>query len=215
MKMIRFGKMQAVLALLLVALLCTGTVGCTYVKAYIAEGETETFLSENESGVQPVDAEAYLSSVGTILAKEAATSSDSVRSEAETVSEMDERGFLQYPVMSGYSTDSRYTGDREASGSSAQKHPIYETYYVTENGDVWEIKTVNGLVMANPVTYNTEHYETALVLFSETGTIMSYDSQTNCFFELEPDPSVIRVIRLEHIDAETIEQLTSEEIEKR
>lgn len=73
---------------------------------------------------------------------------------------------------------------------------------------------INGVVMAVPVTFNMEYAKTAPVIFSETGTVMSYDNVTNCFYEIIPDPSVMIVKKIDRIDIETIEQMTMEEIGK-
>ena len=52
------------------------------------------------------------------------------------------------------------------------------------------------------------------MLLSESDQLISYDSATNQFYETEPDSSIIKVIKVKKIDAETLEKYTVEELSK-
>ena len=192
--------------------------GCTpELKEYRSEAVNVPGYGQSQSSdglVQAVDAEAYLNDVGEVLNKTQVEESKSVSTEAEIIRDLESSGFDQYPVTASYSIDGLYLTEIEVSDSSSEKHPSYETYYITEQGNLWEISETNGIVMAVPVTYNLEYAQTTPVVFTETGTIMSYDSATNCFFEVIPDPEVMTVKKMEVINAETIEKMTMEEIGK-
>ena len=211
--MYRKAKIRYTLVCLLALFVCICTLGCQNVANYIAQEEINSSQPEDDFEIEPIDAEAFLSQIGYVKEKVDVSSSITTQSESDVISYLEDRDLLQFEVTTSYSIDSRYTGETNASKSSSEKHPVYETIYVTENGDVWSIMIINGTVMATPNTYNMEHANNAPIMFSETGFIMSYDCITNCFFEIEPDPAVIRVIKLDRIDAENIEQLTSEVIE--
>lgn len=190
--------------------------GCTpELKNYRSEAVNVPGVGQSQSSdgsVQAVDAEAYLNEVGEVLNKTHAEESKSVSSGAEIVRNMDERGFSQYPITSNYSINGDYI-NTEITENTAEKNPSYETFYVTEQGYVWSIMDINGAIMAIPVTFNME-YAKVPVVFTETGTVMSYDSVTNCFFEVIPDPEVMTVKKMKDINAETIEKMTMEEIGK-
>ncbi len=156
------------------------------------------------------DAEAYYAEHGKIISTTDAGKSKDVRTEAETISAMDSRGLAQYPVTSEYSISGKYSEAADVSADSDTKHPIYTTYYVAENGDLWTISEVNGQVCAYPVSYIMNSGLETPVIISETETIISYDSETNRFFEMIPDPATLIVKTVERIDAETLEKLSKE-----
>ena len=159
------------------------------------------------------DAEAYFSERGNVIGKTDAASSQDVHSEAETVSELKGRGLTQYSVTAEYSADGHYSGASDASADSQERHPMYTTYYVASNGDIWTITEINGRITAYPVTWNMNAETGTETILSETETIISYDSVKNCFYETIPDPSVLIVKKVERIDAETLEKLSTEGVD--
>lgn len=191
--------------------------GCTpELKNYRSEAVNVPGAGQSQSSdgsVQAVDAEAYLNEVGEVLNRISVEESETVSTGAETVRNMDERGFTQYPITSNYSINGDYI-NAEITENTAEKNPSYETFYVTKQGYVWSIMDINGAIMAIPVTFNMEYAKTVPVVFTETGTVMSYDSVTNSFFEVIPDSSVMIVKKISRIDSEVIEQMTLEEIGK-
>lgn len=72
---------------------------------------------------------------------------------------------------------------------------------------------INGSVVANPVSFNIQSELSVQVIISEKDTVTSYDSTTNKFFETIPDESVLLVITVDRIDAETLNSLTIGEID--
>ena len=135
-------------------------------------------------------------------------------SEAEAIHVFEERGFNEYPVMCEYSTEGEYNEQAEAVDGSNTKHPMYETFYVSELGDVWTIYVINGDVFAYPASFNLQSDLAEAVIISESESLTSYDSETNKFYVTIPNESEIILKTVNRIDAETLNQLTSEEVSK-
>ena len=101
----------------------------------------------------------------------------------------------------------------EITEETTQKYPLYYTYYITESGDLWTILVIDGKVTANPASYNMNSELAVQVVISESETIMSYDSETNTYYETIPDPETLIVKVVPEINAEVLEQLTFEGID--
>lgn len=171
--------------------------------------------SESESDfIEPVDAEEYLNEIGEILKKYDVNSSEGVLSEEAILNMLSERGLDQYPVESNYSVDGGYYETEEISQDPSKKHPTYETYFMGSDESAWHIEIVNGSVYASPFSYNSQEDLKVPVILSETEYITSYDSATNQFFEIIPDSSEITIKVVPKINAELLESLTIEEINK-
>ena len=132
----------------------------------------------------------------------------------ETITLLDERGFNEYAVTYECSDTGEYQGKAEASDHLNDKSPMYQTYYISSNEEVWTIFVINGKIFANPVSYNLQSGLSAPLLISETKELTSYDYQDNLFLELIPDESVAIIKTVETINAETLDKLTIEEINK-
>ncbi len=162
---------------------------------------------EGSYQVEETDAEEYFNNNATVVSQTDAASSAAVETEAQVMQSLADRGFSS-EITYNYNMSGEYSDDAVASGTE-DKHPVYNTVYITEDNFVWMIFDINGVVMAYPMSYNLEN-ETAVV-FSETDTLMSYDSATNKFFETKPND--ITVIKVDVINAQTLESLTYDEIE--
>ena len=160
------------------------------------------------NALESVDIETYYRENGQIISIVQADQSTALHTEADAVRNLTERGFSQFPVTSDFSIDGEYREPEEVSDGSTQLHPIYETNYITRNGDVWVIYEINGQCLANPVSYNMESGNSAQLIISERETVMSYDASENRFYETLPDESALIIRVIEKIDAETIESLT-------
>lgn len=163
--------------------------------------------------VTPPDADSYFENNGQVISVIDINDSDAVQTEAEIYALLADRGFGDYPITTEYAMDGVYYGAAEISTSSSAKHPMYQTYYVTANSEVWTILVINDTIIANPVSYNMQSSSGIQVVFSETNTITSYDSTTNKFYETIPKESVMIVKTVGRIDAQTLEQLTMGEID--
>lgn len=163
---------------------------------YIIEGEdAEEFYSENSQIQDIVNAE----------------DSENTYTESEVIQMLSELGLSSYPIFTEYTIDGEYINMEYASDTSTTKHPMYQTYYVNENNEIWTIYVIDNDVLALPVSYNMQSGDTQL-LFSESDVVASYDSTTNQFFYTIPDETTVTVMTVERIDAETLESLTINEI---
>ena len=158
--------------------------------------------------VTPPDADAYFASNSNIISEISATDSDAVFTEAEACDILAARGFGEYPITTEYSMEGEYFEAAEISDSSSTEHPIYQTYYVTENEDIWTIFIINGTIMANPVSYNVQSDFDVQTILSESNTVMSYDSTTNKFYETIPKESELRVKTVSRIAAGVLDELS-------
>ncbi|MDE6662607.1 MAG: zinc ribbon domain-containing protein [Lachnospiraceae bacterium] len=163
--------------------------------------------------IEPLDADEYFQQHSQVMEEINVNDSNEVLTEAETVEILAERGFKDVPITTEYTMDGIYNDAYEISDASSVKHPIYETYYVSENDELWTIMVINGDVMAIPVSYNLQSTLGVQVIISESTSVTSYDSSTNKFYKNVPNESVMIVKVVEKIDAETLENLTIEVID--
>lgn len=176
--------------------------------------ETSEETTSESYEVSTKDADEYYKNNSRVISEINAQDSDKVSSEKDIKRNLDERGFNNYPITYEYSMDGQYSDSPEISDSSDEQHPMYTTYYVTENGDVWTIIEVNGTIIANPVFYNEQSQLPAQLIISETDSVVSYDSSKNKFYETVPNKLALIVKKVNKINAETLEKLTIEEIDR-
>lgn len=138
--------------------------------------------------------------------------SENVPTEAEVTEILKERGFVDYPITCKYAMDGTYNGEDETTEGSIEKHPMYETYYISAVGEVWTVFVVNGQIIVNPASFNLESELESQLLISESERIISYDDESNKFYETIPKKSAVIVKTVERIDAKTLDRLTIEEI---
>ena len=169
---------------------------------------------EDSYTVTPPDAEDYYSNNSQIVSEIDAKGSEKVNTEEEACTILESRNFVDYPITTEYSMDGDYSDTVDISKTSSEKHPIYQTYYRSENGELWTIFLINGAVMANPVSYNLQSGMVVQVIVSESNTVTSYDSTTNRFYETIPSAGALVVITIGKIDSESLDSLTIGEIER-
>ncbi len=140
--------------------------------------------------------------------------SEDVMSESEVKSFLEDRGFGDYQINYSYSLDGEFGDKTEISEESTDKHPTYQTIYLSKSGEAWIIDVINGAVFANPFDYNMESERGVQLLVSETNELTSYDSESGKFFITIPNDTEVIVKVVGRIDAETLDGLTGEELNK-
>lgn len=165
----------------------------------------------NEVEIEHPDADAYYEENAKLINSYSVLQSEDVLTEEAIENILKERGFIDYPIYFEYSMDGEYKKATETSGLD-EKHPIYQTYYITENNEIWTIIVINDSIVANPVTYNMQDGVNVQVVFAESDTITSYDSVTNKFYESIPNESEVIVKKINKIEASSLEELTVEVI---
>lgn len=181
-----------------------------------APSSTPADNGTNDTPAQPAipAEESYYQENGEIVRIVDVNTSEDVPTEEEVMALLSARGFVDFPITFDYGMDGAYVGEEEIAGDAATKHPMYQTFFITENQELWTIFVINGAVIANPVSYNLESTRAAQLLISESQEITSYDSRTNKYYITIPKESAVIVRTVDKIDAETLNQLTCEEIDR-
>ena len=138
--------------------------------------------------------------------------SDNVLAEKDVKSLLENKGFGDNPISYDYSIGGNRIDDTNVEDSSMKVHPMYQTLYLSQNGEVWAIYVINGSVFANPVSFNLESDLKAQLLVSESETLTSYDDATNQFYVTIPHSSEVILHTVETINSTTLDRLTIEEI---
>ena len=162
----------------------------------------------------PSTADEYYWNNSEVISVIDAKDSEDVPNETEVIDILNERGFNDYPITYMYSIDGEYNNETEVSNNSVDKHPMYQTYYIDENGNFWTIFIINGDIIANPISFNLESDLAAELLISESEELTSYDNLTNKFYVTIPKESTVIVKTVNEINAEALDKLTMEEISK-
>ncbi|WP_029231273.1 hypothetical protein [Butyrivibrio sp. VCB2006] len=169
--------------------------------------------SSGAPSIEMSEAERYYSESGKIVSiVDAATSPDNL-TETEVADLLAERGFTKYPITYEYAMGGEYTDDAEVTGNASICRPMYETDYISSNGELWHIFVINGKVITNPVSYNLHSTHPVQLLVSEANELTSYDDETNKYFVTVPYDSTVIVKVIDRIDADTLNGITSEEID--
>ena len=179
--------------------------------------ESENPIYEMPSFTEdPLSAEEYYEQNATVMSVLDAESSDKILTEKEAVQFFNERGFSDYEVKYDSAIDGSFIGEREASADSSEKHPFYITSYISKGEIFWTIYYMNGEVIANPISYNNTNTadKAADTVLSETDHLTSYDNELNEFYVTVPNETTVIVKTVKTIDAEFLDTLTAEEIEK-
>lgn len=172
-------------------------------------------IEEAESyGLERIDADEYYEQNAEIVSEIDAKSSKAVQTEKDVYKELENRGFSQFPIYAEYALDGSFFEEVEISDSSSEKHPMYTTYFASESEELWTIFLINGQIMAKPVSYNLQSSLSAQLIIAESDMITSYDSFTGKFYETIPKESALIVKVVKRIDADTLEKLSVEEIDK-
>ncbi len=165
----------------------------------------------NAMKTDTIDVEEYYKEKSEIIASYDVKSSENVQTEKQVTGDLNDRGFVQYPVSYDYSIDGKYVKEQVATNTKKQ-HPIYQTYYTSANDELWTIIAINGNIIANPVSYNMQSSRGAQLILSESEVITGYDSENNVFYETIPKESELIVCVVDKIDAETLDSFTVEVI---
>lgn len=177
-----------------------------------SSGSSGSGSTSKPSVEEKSDAEKYYENNSKLVSIIDIKKSETIPVEKEVISSLAERGFADYPITYDYSIDGEYISENVASEDSTTKHPMYETFYQSENGDGWMIYIINGSIFANPASFNLESDLEAQLLISESNLLTSYDNATNKFYVTIPNESEAIVKIVDKIDAKTLDTLTVEEI---
>ncbi len=133
-------------------------------------------------------------------------------SESEIVSLYEERGFNGANVSSMYSMDGEYLNEQTIDGASETQHPLYCCLYISPDNYYWQVYYCNGEFSAYPLSYVLSGLASYEVLVSENEYVISYDSETDCFYRIIPNDGEGLIIETERIDADTLNELAVGEL---
>jgi hypothetical protein len=164
---------------------------------YVEYPDVDRFFNDNSDVQQIVDV----------------SDSSDILTEEEVFTDIENRGFTDFYVTTEYDMSGTYYKAEEIAPDGKDKHPIYNAVCTTQNGNIWELSYVNNQIIATPTSYLMESEREVSVIVSESDTVTSYDSLGNRYFVTIPhtDYAVVKVV--DAIDAETLNSLTSEELE--
>lgn len=166
--------------------------------------------SASESFGRP-SAEEYLSELGAVGEPRPAGRAN-LLTEEEALRAFAARGFENVTVTACYDTNGTYLGDQEISPSGTDRHPYYEAGYLTPDGVIWTVTLMEDGFYAEPLSYNAAGVWEVSRTVCESGSFLTYDGAANAFFQVTPDPQAMVLKRVDRIDAETLDQLTWEEV---
>ena len=128
----------------------------------------------------------------------------------------DDGNRIGYPVSYHYAPDGGYVEETEVSIISTDKHPMYQTFYVSgdteENRIGWVIDIINGEVFARPVSFGLETTCDKEILLTEDkeGKFTSYCDGT--FYITIPHKTAATTVIVDRINAETLDGITFDDL---
>lgn len=187
-----------------------GVLGASLLGGGVFLGINAINNSKTKDDIDYPDIKAYFEENSEIKSVTKVKKSKNNLSEQDVIKELEDRGFTQYPITTNYSIDGVFDDEKELSSDSKDKHPVYETYYVTEKGELWVISVIDGTYSATPSYYNLENSDKTPILVSESEEVVSYDSSTNSYYRTIPKKTALDVRVVDKIDAKTIEDYKME-----
>ena len=135
-------------------------------------------------------------------------------SEAEVTKLLNEKGFTDYPIIYNYSLSGDFNNDQEGDPSSEVKHPMYGTYYISKNNEIWYVTVVGKEIYANPLSFNIQTERKVPTMLSTSNTIISYDDEKDRLYTIIPKESAMIVVKVNDINSDVLDNLTVEEVSK-
>ncbi|MBR4733726.1 MAG: hypothetical protein IK081_13260 [Lachnospiraceae bacterium] len=174
----------------------------------------ETDSAEDEESYIDESLEQYLKRTAKIENIISVNDSQTVMTGAEAIKFLSDRGFDGQPIECDFAMDGEYVEGVEVTSESSEKYPEYTTYFEAENGCVWIITVSNGSITAVPISYIIDFDVNLRIVLSESDKMICYDPESNQFFEVIPDKWEYFLVTVPKIDAETLNKMTNEELDK-
>lgn len=177
-------------------------------------GSNNSTSNSTPAQIQVPEADMYYQEKGTVISLESATDSNTVPTEKQVIEILEARGFGDYPITYEYDMGGAYEGEKTITGDEDAKRPMYQTIYLSKNDEIWTIFVINGVIFANPVSFNLESTLQTQLLVSESDKLVSYSHKTNNYYVTIPKETAAIVMAVDKIDADSLDKLTVEEIKK-
>ena len=180
----------------------------------------ETTKEDNSGGGEALDVEnasdveKYFNANTKVLSVVSFDKAVDVKTGKETDALLTGRGFDQYFTLSDYDDGGNPVDETLEVGDSTKKYPVYNTLYMTDNDEMWNIYVLNNEIMAYPITYNVEYDAEVYVIFTESDSMVSYDFYSKCYYETIPKDKTAILIKVDKITADEISSWNAERIVK-
>lgn len=156
----------------------------------------------------PEEVRAYYESIGNVIRSTPVNKAEELLKQSEAQKMLEERGFGQVSVSCPLYPDQKaFANDGTSSVDATTRYPIYEASYYTEDMTKWHIYINNDQVYAVSAAMNVRNGKR--IIYSEQEHILSYDANTDTFYEVAPDSGEQEIRTVDYIDAELLENETS------
>ena len=155
----------------------------------------------------PEEIRAHYESYGEVIGTTPAKKARGLKTEAEALALLRERGFDQFAVSCPFALEGDGQWNREASEDCDDKHPTYETTYLTEDFTLWHVYLNGDSLLATSPAIDARAGTS--VIYSEKERVLSYDTNTDSFYEVAPNASSQELRVVERINAELLEAVTA------
>ena len=182
----------------------------TAASAAPASDEPASAAPEETEQLPQIDPDTYYAEIGEVLSVTETAKSDAVQTEKDVTAELRARGFTE-KITTSYAMGGKFLDEAAVSADSTDRHPVYEMYFTSSEKVLWLISEVNGVIMAQPLTYLNDNPDSP-VLLAEGESVTAYDSASDSFYELVPSRYTLKTV--DRIDFETLDGLTLREVEQ-
>jgi hypothetical protein len=143
---------------------------------------------------------------------DAETSAD-VPTVTEVRGDLEDRGLQEALLTADFSIDGSYSSPMELEQDSNDKYPSYLAQYMSASDIPWYIYINNGSYFARPMVEigSSTH---APIIVSETDYVTEYDGNDNTFMNAIPTTNTLILVKVNHIDKTTLDDLTQAELDK-
>lgn len=209
-KKVAIGIVIAILAILIAAVMIYIMIGINPSSNEEADIPRDT---EN-TYVEYPDVDKYFEENAEVISIVPVADATDIMTEGDIIRGLEMKGFSDIFVTTSYAMNGEYYDEQEINEESTDKHPMYEASYLASSGEIWTITIINGQIMAVPISYQLQYETEQAIVISESETVTSYDSLGNRFFISVPHGDCMIVKVVDEINAQVLDSLTAEEIEK-
>ena len=196
------------LVLVITATVCAVGCGCNRSDSTVEATDPIPF---EKLDLDPDSAATHYYQNAEVYSVQDASGSAGAMSDSVVVAELSARGFDELAVTTHYGPDGEMCDETEVSPDGEAVRPSYTAPYESESGDYWTIYANDGDFMAYPVSYNSGADGTE-VMVCEHEYITSYDGETGRFFRVRPTDGSCSIMKVDRIDAETLDGLSAKEL---
>ncbi len=194
-----------------------GTEAAPVTEVTTAVTEAAPVETEAPATTEPeprTEADEYYENTSEKITATAHANAENTLSEKEVTALFAERGFEEIEITYEYDLDGKAVDEAAADKASDAKHPMYQAMYQAAEGDIWAVCVVGKALYARPLSYNFESDTEIEYIFGEDDELICYADENNKLYTTVPKDTAVSYHVVEKINAEALDKLTFEEIEK-